>query len=447
MRLILLGAPGSGKGTQAKMLVDKYTAPQISTGDLLRAAVKAKSKLGKLAKAAMNSGELVSDDLVISIIEERLMQSDTRRGFILDGFPRNIPQAQALDNKLGWMNKPLQIALHIDVDQDILIKRIVGRMTCGKCGAIYNKYFHPPKNKMVCDNCGAKKLQSRADDNETTVRNRLEVYNDDTEPLIGYYRAQGKLRTIAGHGELEEIQQRMVDIIEAEINPLSASLDDMVASHYGTQSDDDSTAIISGGMVSKTNTGKKPVRKKAKKVAKKASAKPAAKKKVTKKAAKKKVTKKTAKKVTRVAKKPVRKAAKAVKKTAKKAAKKVTKKVAKKASRKKAVTRAAAKKKVAKKTATKKKVTKKTATKKKVTKKKVAKKATKKAVKKAAKKVTRKAAAKKTPARPQAKKKVVKKAAKKKVTRKVSKKVSKKQHPERKNSKHDLQHDLLFKSR
>ena len=170
MRLILLGAPGSGKGTQAKMLVDKYSVPQISTGDLLRAAVKAKSSLGKLAKAAMNAGELVSDDLVISIIEERLMQSDTRRGFILDGFPRNIPQAQALDNKLGWMNKPLQIALHIDVDQDILIKRIVGRMTCGKCGAIYNEYFHAPAKQGVCDNCGARKLQSRADDNETTVR-------------------------------------------------------------------------------------------------------------------------------------------------------------------------------------------------------------------------------------------------------------------------------------
>ncbi len=159
MRLILLGAPGSGKGTQAKMLVDKYSVPQISTGDLLRAAVKANSKLGKMAKAAMEAGELVSDDLVISLIEQRLLQPDTDRGFILDGFPRNLPQAEALDEKLGHMNKPLQIALHIDVDQDILIKRIVGRMTCGKCGAIYNKYFHAPKKQGVCDNCGAKDLQ------------------------------------------------------------------------------------------------------------------------------------------------------------------------------------------------------------------------------------------------------------------------------------------------
>ena len=399
MRLILLGAPGSGKGTQAKMLVDKYSVPQISTGDLLRAAVKAKSKLGKLAKAAMNSGELVSDDLVISIIEERLMQSDTRRGFILDGFPRNIPQAQALDNKLGWMNKPLQICLHIDVDQDILIKRIVGRMTCGKCGAIYNKYFHAPEKQGVCDNCGAKKLQSRADDNEVTVRNRLEVYNEDTEPLIGYYRAQGKLRTIDGAGELDDIQQRMVDIIEAEINPLAASLDDMVASHYGTQSNNDSSAIISGGMVNKSKAKKKSTRKKLKKVTKKASPKPATKKKVTKKAAKKvakKATKKTAKKV--------------AKKTTKKAAKRVVKKAAKKVTRKKSAAKPAAKKKVAKKTASKK----------------VSKKAAKKVAKKATKKVTRKAPGKKAAAKPAAKKKVVKKAAKKKVAKKTAKKTSKK---------------------
>ena len=410
MRLILLGAPGSGKGTQAKMLVDKYSVPQISTGDLLRAAVKAKSKLGKIAKAAMDAGELVSDDLVISIIEERLMESDTRRGFILDGFPRNIPQAQALDNKLGWMNKPLQIALHIDVDQEILIKRIVGRMTCGKCGAIYNKYFHAPEKEGVCDNCGAKKMQSRADDNEVTVRNRLEVYNEDTEPLIGYYRAQGKLRTIAGAGELEEIQQHMVDIIEAEINPLAASLDDMVASHYGTQSDNEADAIISGGMVSKSKVRKKSTRKKVRKVAKKAEAKPVAKKKVSKKAAKKVASKKTAvkKAATKTASKKVakKKVAKVAKKTTKKVAKstKVTKKAAKKVVKKAAKKKPVAKKKVAKKAA--KKVVKK-ATKKVVKKaaKKVAKKVTKKAVKKVAKKTSKKVAAK-----PMAKKKVAKKA-------------------------------------
>lgn len=413
MRLLLLGAPGSGKGTQAKMLVDKYTVPQISTGDLLRAAVKAKSKLGKLAKAAMDSGELVSDDLVISIIEERLLLPDTRRGLILDGFPRNIPQAQALDNKLGWMNKPLQIALHIDVDQEILVKRIVGRMTCGKCGAIYNKYFHPPKKKKVCDKCGAKKLQSRADDNEKTVRNRLEVYNDETEPLIGYYKAQGKLRTIAGDGGLEEIQQRMVDIIEAEINPLAASLDDMVASHYGTQSDENGGATISGGMVNKST----PVKKKARKKAKKTASKPAAKKKVTKKAASKKVAKKTAtkkvakksvKKTSSSASKPVTRAAKSgstAKKTTKKTTKKTSKKTTKKASKKVAAGSAAKKKTVTRK---------------------VAKKAAKKTPKKAVKKAVRKVSVKKAPATAAKKKKVVKKAANRKVVKKAAKKVAKK---------------------
>ena len=375
MRLVLLGAPGSGKGTQAKMLVEKYNIPQISTGDLLRAAVKAKTKLGKVAKAAMDAGELVSDDLVLSIIEERLMESDTRRGFILDGFPRNIPQAQALDNKLSWMNKPIQISLHLHVDQDILIKRITGRMICAKCGAIYNKYFNAPQVKGVCDNCGGKKFPIRADDNEATVRNRLGIYNEETEPLINYYKAQGKLRTVVGEGALDEIQERMVDIVESEINPLAASLDDMVVSHYVTQSEDDSDAVISGGMVKKAAVKKKRTRKVVKKVIKTATQKTAAKKKVAKKAvSKKKVTKKVAKKV-------------AKKKVAKKVSKKATKKVAKKAVSKKKVTKKAAKK-VAK------KVIKKTA--KKVAKKKVAKKVAKKVTKKVTKKkVAKKSASKK----------------------------------------------------
>ena len=340
MRLVLLGAPGSGKGTQAKMLVEKYNIPQISTGDLLRAAVKAKTKLGKQAKAAMDAGQLVSDDLVLSIIEERLMESDTRRGFILDGFPRNIPQAQALDNKLSWMNKPIQIAMHLHVDHDILVKRITGRMICASCGAIFNKFFNPPKKKGVCDVCGGKKFPTRADDNEATVKSRLEVYNAETEPLINYYKAQGKLRTVVGEGALDEIQQRMVDIVESEINPLAASMDDMVVSHYATQQDEETDVVISGGVVHKTKTKKKTKRKTAKKkVVKKAT------KKVVRKAAKKKVAKKAATK-----KKMAKKVTK--KKVAKKAAKK---KVAKKKVAKKAAKKATTKKKVAKKTARKKK--------------------------------------------------------------------------------------------
>lgn len=270
MRIVLLGAPGSGKGTQAKMLVEKYSAPQISSGDLLRAAVKARTALGKQAKALMNAGQLVPDELVVSIIEQRLMEADARRGFILDGFPRNIPQAQALDNKLSWMAKSLQIALHIDVDQDILVKRITGRITCGKCGAIYNKYFHPPKVKNRCDQCQVDKFQSRADDNEATVLNRLHVYNQETEPLIAYYRAQGKLRTVCGAGELQKIQQDMVDIIEAEINPLSVSVQGMVASN--DKAEDESDPVISGGMVNK-NADKEVAANKAKKPAKKTAAK------------------------------------------------------------------------------------------------------------------------------------------------------------------------------
>ena len=358
MRLVLLGAPGSGKGTQAKMLVEKYNIPQISTGDLLRAAVKAKTKLGKQAKAAMDAGQLVSDDLVLSIIEERLMESDTRRGFILDGFPRNIPQAQALDNKLSWMNKPIQIAMHLHVDHDILIKRITGRMICANCGAIFNKYFNPPKKKGVCDACGGTKFPTRADDNEATVKSRLEVYNAETEPLISYYKAQGKLRTVDGEGALDDIQQRMVDIVESEINPLAASMDDMVVSHYATQPNEETDVVISGGVVHKTKTRKKTSKRKASK--KKVVSKAATKKKVTKKAAKKVATKKKAAK--KVSKK------KAAKKVAKK---KVAKKIAKKSAKK--VTKKKTAKKVAKKVATKKKVAKKVA--KKVTKKKTAKKA------------------------------------------------------------------------
>jgi len=371
MRLVLLGAPGSGKGTQAKMLVEKYNIPQISTGDLLRAAVKAKTKLGKQAKAAMDAGELVSDDLVLSIIEERLMESDTRRGFILDGFPRNIPQAQALDNKLSWMNKPIQIALHLHVDQDILVKRITGRMICASCGAIYNKFFNPPQKKGVCDNCGGKKFPIRADDNEATVRNRLSIYNDETEPLINYYKAQGKLRTVVGEGDLDEIQQRMVDIVESEINPLAASLDDMVVSHYAIQTEDDSDVVISGGMVKKADVKKK----RAKKVTRKKVVKKAAKKVVSKKKAAKKVAKKASKKT--VSKKKVAKKVTAKKKTAKKVAKKTTKKKV----AKKAVAKKKAAKKVAKKAATKKaskKVTPKKKVAKKASRKKVAKKASKK---------------------------------------------------------------------
>lgn len=218
MRIVLLGAPGSGKGTQAKLLVEKYKIPQISTGDLLRAAVSQGTELGKKAKAAMDRGELVPDDAVLGMIQERLAAPDARAGFILDGFPRNIPQAQALDALLARIAQPLQLALLIDVDQEVLLKRLTGRRTCVSCGQMYNVYFSPPEVAGRCGKCSAP-LQQRSDDNESTIRNRLQVYEAQTAPLVAYYKAQGKLRTVRGVGSINEIFKAVGDIVEAQVRP------------------------------------------------------------------------------------------------------------------------------------------------------------------------------------------------------------------------------------
>ena len=220
MRIVLLGAPGSGKGTQAKLLVEKYKIPQMSTGDLLRAEVAAGSELGKKAKAAMDSGQLVSDDVVLGMIQARLAKPDAKNGFILDGFPRNIPQAQSLDAMLARLGQPLQLALLVDVDTDVLMKRLTGRRTCGSCGAIYNIHFSPPKTSNKCDKCGGA-LQHRSDDNEQTVGSRLKVYQQQTAPLVNYYKAQGKLRTVRGVGAVGAIFKNVTDIIESQIRPLA----------------------------------------------------------------------------------------------------------------------------------------------------------------------------------------------------------------------------------
>ncbi len=220
MRIVLLGAPGSGKGTQAKLLVEKYKIPQMSTGDLLRAEVAAGSELGKKAKAAMDAGQLVSDDVVLGMIQARLAKSDAKNGFILDGFPRNIPQAQSLDAMLARLGQPLQLALLVDVDTDVLMKRLTGRRTCGSCGAIYNIHFSPPKTSNKCDKCGGA-LQHRSDDNEQTVGSRLKVYQQQTAPLVNYYKAQGKLRTVRGVGAVGAIFKNVTDIIESQIRPLA----------------------------------------------------------------------------------------------------------------------------------------------------------------------------------------------------------------------------------
>ena len=221
MRIVLLGAPGSGKGTQAKLLIERYHIPQISTGDLLRAAVAAGSPVGKKAKAAMDAGKLVSDQIVLALIRERLRKADTRPGFILDGFPRNIPQADALDKLLRSLKKPIDLAVLIDVDFDVLLKRLTGRRSCPACGAVFNVHFSPPKVAGRCDACGAQ-LVHRADDNEATITSRLEVFSAQTRPLIDYYKAQGKLRSVKGTGDINGIFKRMVAALEDSAAPKAA---------------------------------------------------------------------------------------------------------------------------------------------------------------------------------------------------------------------------------
>lgn len=220
MRIVLLGAPGSGKGTQSKLLVEKYKIPQMSTGDLLRAEVAAGTDLGKKAKATMDAGQLVSDDIVLGMIQARLAKPDAKSGFILDGFPRNIPQAQALDAMLARLGQPLQLALLVDVDTDVLMKRLTGRRTCGSCGAIYNIHFSPSKSGNKCEKCGGS-LTHRSDDNEQAVGKRLAVYQQQTAPLANYYKAQGKLRTVRGVGPVAAIFKNVTDIIESQIRPLA----------------------------------------------------------------------------------------------------------------------------------------------------------------------------------------------------------------------------------
>ncbi len=288
MRIVLLGAPGSGKGTQSKLLVEKYKIPQFSTGDLLRAAVSAGTELGRKAKAAMDAGQLVADDVVLGMIQERLATPDAKGGFILDGFPRNIPQAQSLDAMLARVGQPLQLALLVDVDIEVLMKRLTGRRTCGTCGAIYNVYYTPPKVPGKCDKCGGM-LQHRSDDNENTVRNRLKVYEEQTAPLVSYYKAQGKLRTARGVGSISDIFKSISDIIEAQMRPLAA-----VGVGTGSVAKPAAARAAAARPVAKEAAGKAAPKKAVKKAApKKAAKKKAAPKKaVKKKAAPKKAAKK-----------------------------------------------------------------------------------------------------------------------------------------------------------
>jgi len=211
--MVLLGAPGSGKGTQGQLLLERYRVPQISTGDLLREAVAAGTPLGKQAKTVMEAGQLVSDDLVLAMMAERLSQADARRGFILDGFPRNLAQAQALDLLLAQLHKPVQLALLIDVEVDTLLQRLSGRRTCNACNRVYNVYTSPPKLDERCDECGGK-LRHRADDTEETISNRLRVYESQTLPVVEYYRRSNKLRRVQGVGEVKDVFKAVAKICD-----------------------------------------------------------------------------------------------------------------------------------------------------------------------------------------------------------------------------------------
>lgn len=212
MRIVLLGAPGSGKGTQAQRLMADHGIPQISTGDLLRAAVAADTALGRAAKAAMDAGELVSDDIVLGMIKERLARPDCEKGFILDGFPRNEAQAEALEDVLASIGKPLDQAVLMDVDTDILHKRLSGRRTCSKTGKVLNIYFSPKEeiDAVVAD---GGELLLRKDDKPETISHRLEVYQAQTEPLIEYYRRQGKLAVVDAVGSMAEVQERLLKAV------------------------------------------------------------------------------------------------------------------------------------------------------------------------------------------------------------------------------------------
>ncbi len=195
MKLILLGAPGAGKGTVAKMLTDVDGSVQISTGDILRGAVAAGSELGKKAKAFMDAGDLVPDDLIMGIMEERLQEPDCEKGFLLDGFPRTIPQAEALKALLARLGIQLDMAVDLDVPRDVILDRLTTRRTCTGCGAIYNVKSKPPKVEGVCDACGAAVVQ-RDDETEEAISNRLDVYNEKTAPLVDYYAKEGKLVSV-----------------------------------------------------------------------------------------------------------------------------------------------------------------------------------------------------------------------------------------------------------
>lgn len=215
MNLIFLGPPGAGKGTQARMLAESRGSVQLSTGDMLRAAVAAGTEVGKMAKDVMERGELVSDEIVIGIISERIDQPDCKGGFILDGFPRTVAQAEALDFLLREKGKMLDAVIEIKADDERLVERIAGRFTCVKCGEGYHDTFRRPKTEGVCDKCGGTQFTRREDDNEETVRNRLKAYHAQTEPLVSYYAASGRLKSVDGMQDIATVRESIEEALAA----------------------------------------------------------------------------------------------------------------------------------------------------------------------------------------------------------------------------------------
>lgn len=214
MNIILMGPPGAGKGTQAEFIKAAFPIPHISTGDMFREAVGNGTAMGMEAKKYMDAGKLVPDEVTIGVVEERLVKADCEKGFLLDGFPRTIPQAEALDKVLAGMGKKVDLALNISVDDDILLARMSGRVSCEQCKAVYNTRFNPSAKEGICDKCGGKLVQ-RADDKEETVKNRLKVYMDQTAPLLDYYDKQGSLKSIDGDRDTKEVFEDIKKVLES----------------------------------------------------------------------------------------------------------------------------------------------------------------------------------------------------------------------------------------
>lgn len=347
MRIVLLGAPGSGKGTQSQRLVQQYGIPQISTGDLLRAAVAEGTELGLKAKAAMDAGKLVDDEIVLSMFRERLSQPDAQRGFILDGFPRNLDQARALDETLADIGQPLDAVVLMEVDNDELVRRIAGRRTCEDCRKVFNVFTSPPAEDETCPATGEPhRLFQRPDDNEETVSERLKVYDEKTRPLVDFYEERGLLRRIDAEGDLDTITARLEAALAPKLNGEPAEEEPGQEEAEAEEAQAEEAPVekeparkprkarakptaarkskASASPARKSPAQKTPARKApAKKAAasKQPAKKAAAKKAPAKKAVKKTVAKKSAPKAKRGATKPVRRPTRQLaKKAAKKAA-------------------------------------------------------------------------------------------------------------------------------